>query len=612
MERVLSFLNLNNKEDMSEELIPQKSPELENSADLVQQEQLVSQGERTEQEVKSFEEIAKDVIRDSIRSAICIDDTYASAYSTEEGLNTAEPKKLYESFREIGKCDLDIYQFKDLEKSWNKEYMLFNKDLMILDWELNQSSIPKYSDSIVILSDVIKSNQIPFVVIYTNTEDIHEVGKALISEYNLVNKDFDRDGLIKDLNSKFVHLSKDKEVEFDLFLEDLECIQLCYDYINLRGKNDEIKSLLMSKLKTHLSIKENIQDKAICSKITSAFKILGLEKNDSLTNLSILALNKNHDKLEKFDLSRIDSVNLLYKIDSTTVLIYHKKDQENGIEPEGLFEEFSKAIISNPHNYLSLLSLELKDQLREEFSKIGTQFTSIDEIAFFYHMQNFKSDKGFNKKGIYDFILNSWMQDVNAHKLDGTSKVVDLIDEAFARKETEIPKELEVSLVGSLVKYSAFISSLQWKTTNRKLRFGDVFRMKESTDYFICITPHCDCEESESKINNNFYFIKGAVTNHEAAIRNAEQGYYSFLNIKNEAVCIDWSCKPFTVYINDNNVDLLTFRYKDKLIDLEGIASLKENFAQRLANESFGYGFRVGIGLPHANSVDQLKACVIC
>ena len=256
--------------------------------------------------------------------------------------------------------------------------------------------------------------------------------------------------------------------------------------------------------------------------------------------------------------------------------------------------------------------MELKDQLREEFSKIGTQFTSIDEIAFFYHMQNFKTDKGFNKKGIYDFILNSWMQDVNAHKLDGSSKVVNLIDEAFARKETEIPKELEVRLVSSLVKYSAFISSLPWKTSNRKLRFGDVFRVKESKDYFICITPHCDCEESESKINNNFYFIKGAVTNHEAAIRNAEQGYYSFLNIEDEAVCIDWSCKPFTTYINDNNVDKLKFRYKDKLIELEGVACLKENFAQRLSNESFGYGFRVGIGLPHANNVDHLKACAVC
>ena len=86
----------------------------------------------------SFDEVAKSVIKNSIRSAICIDDKYAAAYSTtteiaEKKLKLDEPKRLYNSFRELGQCDLDIYQFESLDKSWKKGYMIPNKDLMILD-----------------------------------------------------------------------------------------------------------------------------------------------------------------------------------------------------------------------------------------------------------------------------------------------------------------------------------------------------------------------------------------------------------------------------------------------------------------------------------------------
>src|SRR5436190_19422315 len=83
MEHVLLYLNLNNKVDMSEELTPQKN--IQDKTSIAGQVELEAQIE--EEGIKSFEEIAKNVIRDSIRSAICIDDTYASAYSREEGLN---------------------------------------------------------------------------------------------------------------------------------------------------------------------------------------------------------------------------------------------------------------------------------------------------------------------------------------------------------------------------------------------------------------------------------------------------------------------------------------------------------------------------------------------
>ncbi len=117
----------------------------------------------------SLEEIAKKVIKNAIRSAICIDDEYAPPYPQEDSkLNTEEPFKLYHSFREKGHCDLDIYHFESVEESWKPDYMIPNKDLVILDWELDKGG-NKFDSTLLILKDIVESGKIPFVLIYTNT-----------------------------------------------------------------------------------------------------------------------------------------------------------------------------------------------------------------------------------------------------------------------------------------------------------------------------------------------------------------------------------------------------------------------------------------------------------
>ena len=556
----------------------------------------------------SFDEVAKSVIKNSIRSAICIDDKYAAAYSTtteiaEKKLKLDEPKRLYNSFRELGQCDLDIYQFESLDKSWKKGYMIPNKDLMILDWELDQETEPKYKDSIAILSDVVDSNQIPFVVIYTNARDLHNISKILISEFNPVEKTFDYESLFTELDDNFDKMPHgDSDIDFESFFDQEDNLKLFFDYIYNYERRSEIKDEIIDSLIKTMELKVN--SRGVCSKIARVLKDKTPEIKDYIKALSLIGLNQEKSLDSEFRIERVESKDHILKINNTTVLIYHKSDNGDGVKPEELFEVFSKAIISNPHNYLSLLSLELKDQLRKEFSKIGTRFSEIDETAFFYHMQNYKDKKSqnFNKRRIYDFVIKSWLQDLSAQTINGKSEVVELIEDGIA-KVGEIPTELDKSLQEALIKYSAFISTSNSDSIDKRLKFGDIFKKVESEDYFLCITPHCDCVNPKDKIKNNFYFIKGRVlTNNEEvnkAIEEAEQKYYSFLNIENKAVCIDWSCKPFTAYISDNNIEEMKFKYLDTDLSLKYITNLKENFAQRLSNESFGYGFRVGIDLPH-------------
>jgi hypothetical protein len=555
----------------------------------------------------TFQKTAIEVVRDSIRSAICIDDKYASAYSEDKKLNHTEPKKLYESFRKEGKCDLDIYQFKNLEESWDPKYMLANKDLMILDWELDELSEPKYKDTLLILNDVIESNQIPFVVIYTDTADLSVVSKNLISTFFSLNQTFDRVDIIEKINKclkPICDLIDGEEVEIEAFLDKHQNQQLLLNYIQDYSKREIIKELIIDEIRSVIPIKAQIKSNGICNKIYNEVKSLFSDQTDFMLNLAFLGLVKNETK-RNYTINRIESDSILYKINSTSVLVYRKEKREGGIKADELFKHFSGAVVSNPHNYLTLLSLELKDQLREEFSKIGTKFSSINERAFFFHMDNYNSntfqDPKFNKSNIFDIVVKSWVQDLNYNKLTRESKVLNLVDEGYKKVITdEKLLELDNSLINDVVKYSAYLTTHNSLNKDRKLQFGDVFRLNKK-EYFLCITPHCDCAET-SKINNNFYFIKGCTVGSELAIKEAETGFHSFFNIEGEPGCVKWNCKPFTGYIKTNIISDINFNYTDERIDLTYITSLKENFAQRLSNEAFGYGYRVGIDLPKLKS----------
>ena len=75
-------------------------------------------------------EVQQKLIRETINSAVCIDNEYVAAYSGNAGdANYADSKQLYESFRDSGKCHLDIYTFTNMaDYQRDKEKLLRNRD----------------------------------------------------------------------------------------------------------------------------------------------------------------------------------------------------------------------------------------------------------------------------------------------------------------------------------------------------------------------------------------------------------------------------------------------------------------------------------------------------
>ena len=155
------------------------------------------------------------VIKDSISSAICIDDKYVAPYQ-EYAVNDkpADSKILYETFRKEGNCDLDIYKYESLDKfEEDKKYLFNNKDLLILDWELKDNGV-KYDETLPILEKAIDTDYIQFIVIYTNNNTPENIALRIFSFFKYKNEN--REAIYdKHMNLSFVtsHFGDPEELE---------------------------------------------------------------------------------------------------------------------------------------------------------------------------------------------------------------------------------------------------------------------------------------------------------------------------------------------------------------------------------------------------------------
>ena len=492
---------------------------------------------------------------------------------------------------------------------------------MILDWELDGKD--GYNSTLRILEEIIESDKVPFVIIYTYKPiaDFREISKNIIQRFNCYSKEN-----VQEYKKKFIrqfdeHLSKvsdNKEWESDkseLFFERPETINLLLEFFlfpELRSNNNEIfyKEIMKEFL---IDTKDKVQKKfkTVCNNVFSK------EPSIALFNLSHIFIGSETINNNKFD--RIETNDIGFKINNCIITLFSKPGENNAdsIDPENVFTKFSDLISSAPHNFITLLALEMRDRFREDLSKIGNEISSIDEKAFFVHLKNYQSRfEDSYKVQFYDFLLKSWINELNNYNINLKPKIFSVIDEYIVNAGLENTKGSDnvIALANLAAILSSTVVNDRFERDN-KIRFGDVFNLItmsddgdeiESESFFLSITPHCVCLD-ECKIDNNFYFIKseGSSDNYKSGLEKIETEYYSI--IKNSTIfkSVKWGeCKPFTLYINPNTIDNLNSVYQNNPIELKYVTTLKENFAQRIANKAFGYGTAVGIDLPHIRKND--------
>jgi hypothetical protein len=545
-----------------------------------------------------FSTVASSIVREAINSAIYIDDKVLLPYEdAAPDAGMFRPDKIFSSFRD-NNCSLDIYRY-DRGDFENLERLLYsNRDLLILDWHLDSDDEDNMRPTFEIMNKAIGAKNLHFCVIYT-TEKLGELHEKVI--YNI-------GSYFSGLTSRIKATGK-------------EAFENWVDSFGLaEGETLDITNRLSELTKQFFfDFKDKAQNKKVSKEILDLINefsnrdqfiefLNGLDLPTTVYKAQLLCLGFVLNQCEVPEEANQQPIEL--SPDKNTVRVNHLyvKAYSKGTNGDGLYEDFKLALINDSNLFLTLLGLELRNRFRESSGFIVNDLEGVSNLAFFFHRKShFEGHEGlFN-----EFLKDIWKDQVGSFLLEKNISLFDVIDE-FGRS-INIDQEL-LGFNKSVEVHRRALAQLNFvynrlaaiRKTNDEIRFGDVFYFDvegSARVFLLCVTPHCDCLRP-GKIKNMFFFIEGKEIGIAAGVEKSDGDYISFIKNSGDLTCIDWTngtddCKPFTLYLpnhrmqGEDMVVMASVLGEDR--NLVYLCSLKENYAQRIANKGFSYPLRVGI-----------------
>lgn len=528
----------------------------------------------------SYEEKAFEIIKKSIKSAIFIDEKARIFFQKEnELLGYPEEElsiKLYHNLKEIGiTLDIHKYQLNDEKNDNLKNYLFESRDLVLLDWKLNNQTGEEYS--LELLSDIVKRPHIHFCAIYTS-----EDGKDLDNVfYNILSYFSNED-------QEYYTSLKENLLSNDSIFK----IQSELNYINIYRDTPDVKEVTKKLFKEHSDLLNYI------------FEFT--DKNDkkcSLIKASIALMDTVKSINRNICPNFVSFENKTIVIDNTIITILNKSENN----PETLINNLCKQIISHKNSFTQLLGLEMQSIFSKSSSFIDQNLLNFSKDSLLYHRESYKKDGLINY--FPEFIKEIMIEKAS---LNLRNVSLSLLEEKFLDNEFQ---EITPPNDSELISMNIFYNSTKLKNDN-KLNFGDVFKKDNSSEYFICITALCDCLRPE-KIENSFFFAKGTMIKADDALKLGDTAFVSYLEEKQivkwtdvNTIIDDKHHKYSPVYIkplvfsiidpklNENNKITFSFLRTDgekDSFEAEYITTIKPNYTQRIANHAFSYPIRVGV-----------------
>lgn len=561
----------------------------------------------------SYEEKAFEIVKDSIKSAIFIDENAKEFYSNSEINPGIKEEKLsielFESFKKEG-ISLAIHKFikSDIDDENIKKYLLKDRDLILLDWELDDTTGEEYS--LKLLSEIIDSAHINFCCIYTRSPRFNSIYSQIETYFSGLNIDD-----YKEIRKVYGHLD-DKSS-----LTKLHDVLFANSSIEIEDLNDE----LGIELGDHPLNKNSANSEAqLLKQIYNAFQ-KNIEPAERERNLISIDVGSNS-----------------FIINNTIILLL-KKDDENDPKPSFLLNEIVKKLIKNKNSFIQLLGLEMQTIFNSNESFIDENILKSSTEALFKH-RNFLKHKN-NSDIPFSSLIKKVLIEHASLRLR-TSKL-SLLETEFLDAESQ--KYIDEPTHNDVASLNTFYNSVQIKSLNNRdfpnVNFGDVF-YDGSKYYYLCITALCDCLRPD-KIKQNYYFVKGEKMNIELANSLGDSAFISYFsenlsvswvtyesskpkkpdnkglsneqkqinNLKSENEALkQFQYKPAYVEphnfnaknpkITDNKIQVRrvesTKEVKDdngtiNFIDFHYLSTLRPNYTQRIANHAFSHPIRVGV-----------------
>lgn len=527
----------------------------------------------------SYSVRAKNILKDAIKSAIYIDENARSFYQDEASLTGAIEEELsiqlYNNFKKDGiSLDVHKYVIGDERNSETLSFFTDNRDLVILDWKLDDQSGEEMA--LAILAEIIKAEHIHFCTIYTSEDQLDIVLKNILSYFSSATQEF------------YTEIKEQLELE-QLSQEVIDII----NETNLRRFDNDTTSKNNTKLSTI--------DNTLLPKLK---KNTGASDVVTAITLSSISLSNTYKSISTQPKpSYINPEKKIVVINNTIVTILSKKDNT----AEDLLMNYQNHIINDVDSFNQLLGIELYNNIAKTGSIISHGFVTFSKNALLHHRKKLKEDN-------LGHLFGSFMDEVFQERISLSlrdSKSLLLDNEFLDNEQYDKPDDDEIR------KINVFYNSLKLNKQHKILNFGDVFQIDgEESRYLICITPLCDCLRPQEKIKSNFYFAEGVVINKKDALNIGDTSFISYLpnneivvwgrlNTEKDAKYNLLYIKPhqYKVFENKNIIDeenKIVVHYLNRLGEtkcktLIYQTTIRENYTQRIANHAFMYPMRVGI-----------------
>lgn len=541
---------------------------------------------------QNLSDITTDIIKNSIASAIYIDDSIIEPFSShtkEDEGKLQFSTEIFNSFRKESKS-LDFYRYL-INKNWqdHSDYLFKNRDLLILDWQLQENGNSQ-NETLRILKKAVKRNNLHFVAIYTYTET-RDFPNIFYSIKAFFNNAFEADSYYK--CEKLVETLDNEGIDTNFISE-------------IGDKLKEYSLQSPSSNKEILDQAKEIVKAKMGGKVSLFFKELRKINVEPNKACEILGYYINKEAFVETDNHPFE-INLEYindnflVINNTIIQITNKQAPK----PDELFQFFTSALSKVCANLLTLTNIEIKNLLRESSAFLDKDINNIKNATLFHQRKK--------KENFLEFligILKNQTLSLFDYSQDSIKTMqVDFWEKYYTENQIESEiKNLEENqdlLHDQLANLNIYYNELSIRKKDFSiLKFGDLFANMVSEDkgdntFYLCITAHCDCLNPTENIKNNFFFIRGeARPSIKDAISEGDGNYNSFIRFNSKVISIKWNSKPVILRIDNNklhNFQIFGFDGLEKKYTLKYVTTLKESYTQRMANNSFSFAMRVGI-----------------
>lgn len=568
-----------------------------------------------------YSEKAFTILTSSINSAVFIDEKAKDFYSgtpiNPEIIEEQLSFDLFNAFKNNGK-NLTVHKFEvsNFDEPELLNYLFKGKDLILLDWELEDGAGQEHS--LKLLKKAISTPNINFCCVYSSTGNFNQIPLFLEVYFSGLNK------------------------------EQFELIKDTYEYI----ESKEIESFWLG----DQSIDNFLEEKSID---ISVFPIESFKEKPKESILRSIYFSLISDKLIIPDITENDYEILhiadnTFFINNTFVLTLKKEISEDN-DYQKLIRKISDIVITNQGSFFQLLGLEMQSIFNSNERFIDETILKSSTEALFQFRNHINDDKTFGSI-IKNLLLEQATLKLRTAKLkllkgefldfksaELASKVPSIVDlfqlnvfhnavtvkglnaedvpnlnfgDIFKGDEDDyylcITALCDCYYPNKIEHNYYFVKGTEFNDIELALRLGDTaflsFLPNQKAVYWgdlekpelkkIKELVLSNSEEDAKKLKNDLASQKGLIDklihNQEVLNRFLYKPFYikpKVYNVDNHKL-VDGKIRIWDI---TNKFTKEEFDQKLNYFDVEYITTLRNDYAQRIANHAFGHPARVGV-----------------